>query len=51
MTPAGRPVRPEELAEAVGAPTTPFTPEKRVLSMLFRWSDDDRLCAVGGDPT
>lgn len=32
MTPAGRPVRPEEFAEAVGAPTTPFTPEKGVLS-------------------
>ncbi|MGH9030556.1 MAG: hypothetical protein ACRDZV_00375 [Acidimicrobiia bacterium] len=26
-----------EIAEAVGAPITPFTPEKGALSTLFRW--------------
>ncbi len=41
-----------EIAEVVGAPTTPFTPEKGALSTLFRWfADDDRLCVIAADPT
>lgn len=40
----GRPVPPEETAEAVGSPTARFTPEKGAPSTLFRWfANDDRL--------
>lgn len=39
-----------EIAEAVGAPTNPFTPEKGALSTLFRWfADDSRLCVIAPD--
>lgn len=39
-----------EIAEAVGAPTIPFTPEKGALSTLFRWfADDSRLCVIAPD--
>lgn len=39
-----------EIAEAVGAPTSPFTPEKGALSPLFRWfADDSRLCVIAPD--
>lgn len=39
-----------EIAEAVVAPTTPFTPEKGALSSLFRWfADDSRLCVIASD--
>lgn len=39
-----------EIAEAAGAPTSPFTPEKGALSPLFRWfADDSRLCVIAPD--
>lgn len=41
----------EEIAEAVGAPTTPFKP-KGDLSTLFHWFEDkDRLCVIARDPS
>lgn len=40
-----------EIAEVVGAPTTPFTPDKGALSSLFGWfADGDRLCVIAADP-
>ena len=42
----------EEVAEAVGGPTTPFDPERGELSTLFHWFEDrDRLCVIAGDPS
>ena len=42
----------EEVAEAVGGPTTPFSPERGELSTLFHWFEDkDRLCVIAGDPS
>jgi hypothetical protein len=41
-----------EILETIGAPTSPFAPQRGALSSLFRWySDEDRLCVVAGDPT
>lgn len=41
---------PEAIAEAAGAPTTPFSPEKGALSTLFHWfADESRLCVVAAE--
>ncbi len=41
-----------QIAEAVGAPTTPFTPPSGRLSTLFDWyGDSDTLCVIARDPS
>ena len=42
----------EEMAEAVGGPTSPFHPENGELSTLFHWFQRrDRLCVIAKDPS
>lgn len=41
----------EELAEAVGGPTTPFDPARGELSTLFHWFEqNDSLSVIARDP-